>query len=221
MVVLIPRSNRIQRRIRLEEAAKLPPQSPPIVRPWRTKPFEYRSRWTLFGLPLVHVSMECIRDGRTLPAVGWIAVGNIAYGGLFAFGGISIGTISIGGAAIGLVAVGGVGIGALSLAGFALGAWAAGGAAVGYMAFGGGAAGWMAAGGGMAAAHDFALGATAAALHANDSAAQAFALHSTFFRCARQFSRDAWMLIWLPLALLVWQLTRIRRNTRPDTANRG
>jgi RNA polymerase sigma factor (sigma-70 family) len=214
LIALITRSNRVQRLIRLEEAAKRPPHSPPFVRPWRTKPFEYRSRRTLFGLPLVHISMECTRDGRILPAVGWIAVGNIAYGVLFAFGGISVGAMSIGGASVGLLAVGGVGVGMVSFAGVALGVWAAGGISAGYMAFGGGAAGWLAASGGVAAAHEFAVGAPAAAQHANDAAAQAFAADSTFFHCARQVSRCVSILIWLPMALIVWQLTRFRRNSR-------
>src|SRR5204863_2015991 len=104
---------------------------------WAFQPFEYRSRWTLLGLPLIHIRMECMQDGKTLPAKGWIAVGNIAYGVLFAFGGVAVGTVSLGGFAVGLVAIGGGGLGLLSFAGLALGVWAIGGAAVGYLASGG------------------------------------------------------------------------------------
>lgn len=210
---LILWTNRTVRRIRREERAKRPPGASAPAQKWTFKPVEYRSRWTLFGLPLVHVRMECQHEGRTLPARGWIAVGNIAYGVLFAFGGLAVGTVSVGGFALGLVAVGGFGLGALSLAGFALGFWAVGGAAVGYAATGGFAIGWLAASGGSAVAHDFAVGGVAFAQHANDEAARAFMQHHAFLRHAATLLNRAMVLVWLPVALLFWQLARMRRQT--------
>jgi hypothetical protein len=200
------------RRIRREEAAKLPPGTLPRTHKWAFQPFEYRSKWTLFGLPLIHIRMECTHEGKTLPARGWIAVGNIAYGVLFAFGGVAVGTVSVGGFAVGLLAIGGFAIGALSFAGFALGVWAIGGTAVGYLASGGFAMGWLAASGGSAVAHDFATGGAAFARHANDEAARAFLQNNEFFIHAWTLLNRAMLLIWLPIVLALWQISRMRRQ---------
>jgi RNA polymerase sigma factor (sigma-70 family) len=214
LLALILWGNRAIRRIRVQETAKLPAGTYPPVKPWYSRSFEYRSRWTLLGLPLIHVQMESKKDGKMLPAVGWIAVGNLAYGVLFAFGGVAVGTVSIGGAAVGLVAIGGGALGLLSIAGVAVGIWANGGAALGYLASGGGALGWLAADGGAAVAHSFAVGGSAAAEHANDEVARAFIQHSAFFQYSDRFMRHAQLLIWLPMTLIVWQLLSLRRTPR-------
>ena len=204
--------NKTQQRIRREEAAKLPPGSLPAAQKVVFKPVEYRSRWTLLGLPLVHVRMECKQDGKLQPAKGWIAIGNVAYGVALAFGGVAVGTVSVGGAAVGLVAIGGTGLGLLSFAGMAMGVWATGGAAVGYLAFGGCAMGWLAASGGSAVAHGYAVGGAAFAQHANDAAARAFMQNSLSFFYAKALMDHALFLLWLPMGLLVWQLLRMRRK---------
>src|SRR5206468_196849 len=111
LLVPITRANRIRSRIRLEEAANLSQGISLPTKPWQSRPFEFHSRWTLLGLPLVHIRMEVVQGGKTLPAVGWFALGNIAYGVVFAFGGLAVGTISVGGCAVGLLAVGGGGLG--------------------------------------------------------------------------------------------------------------
>jgi len=214
LLALILWGNRAVRRIRREETAKLPPGIHPPAKPWHSRPFEYRSRWTLLGLPLIHIRMECMKDGKTLPAVGWIAIGNLAYGALFAGGGVAIGAISIGGAAVGLLAIGGGALGLLSIAGVAVGIWANGGAALGYLASGGGAMGWLAAHGGAAVAHSFAVGGNAVAQHANDEAARAFMQHNVFFQYSARFMRHAELLIWLPMTLVVWQILSLRRTRR-------
>ena len=106
--------------------------------------YEYRSKRTLFGLPLVH-----IRFGRRGMGVakGVLAVGNFAVG-VVALGSVSLGVVSVGGLSLGLL--------------FALGGWAMGGFAVveGLFAMGGGAAGVYAAGGG-AVASQIAIGGSA------------------------------------------------------------
>ena len=214
LLALIIWGNRAIRRIRVAETAKLPPGIHPPAKPWHSRPFEYRSRWTFLGLPLMHIRMECMKDGKTLPAIGWIAIGNLAYGVLFAGGGVAVGAISIGGAAVGLVAIGGGALGLLSFAGVAMGFWANGGAALGYLASGGGAMGWLAAHGGAAVAHSFAVGGSAAAEHANDEAARAFMQHNVFFQYSERFMRHAELLIWLPMTLVVWQLLSLRRTRR-------
>ena len=73
-----------------------PPQTQTVYVPmgWH---YEYKSRRTLLGLPLVHVNLGRygIRWAR-----GIIAVGNVATGGL-AIGGLSAGLVSIGGFSLG------------------------------------------------------------------------------------------------------------------------
>jgi hypothetical protein len=144
------------------------------------QPYEYRSGWTLLGLPLIHVRFNHASEGNRLPAKGWIAVGEKAYGILFAFGGVAVGCTSCGGLAVGVFALGGFGIGCMAFGGLSLGLAAMGGAAAGYIAYGGGAIGWLGAGGGAAVARHFALGGGAIAEHANDLAARVF-MHDNFF----------------------------------------
>ena len=73
LMVLIFWGNRNQQRIRREEAAKLPPGTlPPGLRwswPWSVsyQPLEYRSRWTLLGLPLIHVRLFSGKTARFYP----------------------------------------------------------------------------------------------------------------------------------------------------------
>lgn len=73
--------------------------------------FEYKSKRTLFGLPLLHINCG--------PGLRWargvIAVGNVATG-LVALGGVSAGLLSLGGASLGLLlALGGVALGGVSI----------------------------------------------------------------------------------------------------------
>jgi hypothetical protein len=87
-----------------------------------TPRFEYRSRLSIAGLPLVHIVRGIDpSNGRRPPAVGVIAVGQVALG-LIAIGQVAVGVISIGQAALGL----GWGIGQLSFGLLAAGQVAAG-----------------------------------------------------------------------------------------------
>lgn len=106
--------------------------------------YEYKSRATLFGLPLVHVNFR--RRGRVRTARGIIAVGDIAVG-LLSCGGIALGGISVGGISLGLLGFGGVALGILAFGGAAVGTAAMGGLAVGKIAQGGLAVGKVAIGG--------------------------------------------------------------------------
>ncbi len=211
VLTLLSASKRLHE-IRREEAASRPPPNvaPPTV--WLFRSFEYRSRRTLLGLPLIHIRMhQTGHAGQTLPAVGWIAIGNIARGGLFAFGGLAIAPVCLGGVAVGLLALGVFGVGVFSFAGAAFGMWAVGGVAVGYLASGGAALGWLGALGGAAVAHDFAVGGAVAAQHVNDGAARAFVQNSDFFRWAKWLSQHALILLWLPLGIVVGQVLGLRR----------
>jgi hypothetical protein len=105
-------------------------------RPWPS-PFEYKSRRTVFGLPLLHVVSGPAWAGGLRPARGFIAIGNVA-----------IGVIAIGGFGLGLITFAGIGLGAACFAGIALGiGLGVGGLATGYLAVGGLAIGVYAVGG--------------------------------------------------------------------------
>lgn len=114
--------------------------------------YEYKSKRTLGGVPLVHINI-----GRgAYVAKGILAIGNISVGLL------SIGLIAVGGLCIGLLAAGLIGLAAVTLGlfaagGVAVGAVAAGGAAFGVFAFGGLAVGMFSVGG-CAVASDIAVG---------------------------------------------------------------
>ena len=227
LLALIFWGNRNQQRIRREEAAKLPPGTlPPGLRwswPWSVsyQPLEYRSRWTLLGLPLIHVRLFCRQNGKILPAKGWIAVGDIAYGALCAIGCMwAVAPISFGGgfALGGLALGGGFAVGLLSVGGgISVGAWALGGGlAVGLLAYGGCALGWTAASGGAAFAREFARGGLALAKHANDAAAKAFIQNNTFLQNApavmRYIYRASLLFLLLPV-LAVWKMFKARRRS--------
>lgn len=119
--------------------------------------YEYKSKRTFLGLPLVHINLS--RRGAA-QARGILAVGNTAVGGL-AIGGASVGLVSLGGVSVGLLGLGGLTVGLLaSFGGLAVGAIAFGGCAVGGLAaFGGLAVGNVAMGG--CAVGNVAMGAAA------------------------------------------------------------
>jgi hypothetical protein len=114
---------------------------------------EYKSKTTVFGLPLVHIATGIDpatgkkRVAKGIIAIGDVAVGVLALGGVamggFTLGGASFGVFSLGGLALGLVfASGGCAVSPVfAFGGFAMGSIALGGMAVGYYAFGGGAFG--------------------------------------------------------------------------------
>jgi hypothetical protein len=99
--------------------------------------YEYKSKRTIFGLPLVHVVYGPVWLIGLRPARGFIAIGNIA-----------VGVIAIGGFAAGLISIAGIGLGVVCLAGVAIGLGIGiGGIATGYLAVGGLAIGVYAIGG--------------------------------------------------------------------------
>ncbi|MCL2301007.1 MAG: helix-turn-helix domain-containing protein [Firmicutes bacterium] len=126
--------------------------APPVIYP-RAFHYEYKSKRTLFGLPLLHVNVGVgLRRAKGIVAVGTIAQGVVAVGAL------SVGVVSLGALCAGLLAFGAAGIGLLlSVGGLAVGAAAAGGIAVGLLAFGGLAFGNYAVGG-LACAARIAMG---------------------------------------------------------------
>lgn len=98
--------------------------------------FEYKSRVSIFGIPLVHIHFGKLFHVGVFPynnacvAKGIFAAGDLAVG-VVSFGAASFGIISLGGAAIGLLSVGIVAVGALALGFSSIGIYAIGCAAMG------------------------------------------------------------------------------------------
>ncbi|MDR3459533.1 MAG: sigma-70 family RNA polymerase sigma factor [Verrucomicrobiae bacterium] len=178
--------------------------------------YEYRSRASLFGLPLVHVRIGDRFDVMRGPVKAWIAVGSShAVGVLFASGGIAVAPLSFGGIAIGLLPFGAIALGIFPVGAIALGGWAYGGLAFGWQVFCGCGAAWYAATGGLVAAHGFADGGMAHALQANTEAARLLLQQDPFFRVARVVANHGlWlMLAWIiPLMLQSRLVARARRR---------
>ena len=109
---------------------------------------DYRSKATLFGLPLLHVTSGLDpATGRQRVAKGLIAIGGIAKG-VVAIGGVAMGGFAFGGLAVGVFAYGGLALGLLAFGGGALALIAAfGGGVIAPIALGGGAIGYFAHGG--------------------------------------------------------------------------
>jgi hypothetical protein len=156
---------------------------------------EYRSRITLLGLPLIHIAMSSVVDGRFRRgiATGWVAIGDVAFGILFATGGLAVGGVSLGGLAVGIVPIGGLALGALALGGVALGIIAIGGAAVA----------WHAAIGGLAIAAHYAAGGVAVAPQLIGATAANVPPFAAIPHAPFRWTDAAW------LALIAWVLLRV------------
>jgi tRNA A-37 threonylcarbamoyl transferase component Bud32 len=126
----------------------------PQVPPAGATGLDYRSRATLFGLPLLHVTSGIDpQTGRARVARGIVAIGGQAQG-VVAIGGVATGGLAIGGLAMGVLSVGGCALGLVAFGGLALALVAAfGGGAIAPVAMGGGAIGYFAFGGAAMGAH--------------------------------------------------------------------
>jgi len=164
---------------------------------------EYRSRATLLGVPLVHISTGAGGgEPRRGVAIGWIALGDVAIGIVVACGGVALGGLCVGGVSIGIMSIGGVAIGVAAVGGFALG----------WIAVGGVAAGWHAAIGGLAIARQYAVGGLAFAGHVlSGPGARSWPGHPEApFR-----TEDAlWLVAIVGVLLLVGHYVRQRRDER-------
>lgn len=93
--------------------------------------YEYKSRRTLFGLPLVHINV----GQGFCRARGVIAIGNLACG-VFSLGLLSAGVFSVGVLSVGLVAAAALALGGLALGAIAVGLMAIGSVAIGVISIG-------------------------------------------------------------------------------------
>jgi predicted Ser/Thr protein kinase len=109
---------------------------------------EYRSKTTIFGIPLLHIASGIDpKTGKRRIAKGIIAFGDVAIGG-FACGGVAMGGITFGGLCLGMISFGGLAVGlVLAIAGMAIGSIAFGGLAIGAVTIGGVSVGWYSFGG--------------------------------------------------------------------------
>ena len=104
--------------------------------------YEYKSKRTFLGLPLVHVNV----GPGLCRAKGVIAVGNVATG-LISVGFVAAGLLSFGVLAVGILALGAIAAGGVAVGAVAVGLFAVGGVAVAqYIAYGGYAQGMFAIG---------------------------------------------------------------------------
>ena len=178
---------------------------------------EYRSRWSLFGLPLIHIRTGDRFDVLRGPVKAWIAIGSShAVGVFFAYGGIAVAPVSFGGIAIGILPFGAIGMGLFSLGAISLGVWSFGGLAVGWQTDAGCGIAWNAAVGGIAFAHDYAVGGIAHAAQANTEIARQFCEQNRFFGFAQFVGKNYLWLI--PLALQSLAMTRARRRRERGTS---
>lgn len=95
---------------------------------------EYISRLCLAGVPLVHFRFGMPEKGDK-PIVGWIAGGDLAYGLLFAWGGVAVAPVSVGIVSAGVISIGAVGFGLFGIGTVAVGGIAFGSSAIGYKAY--------------------------------------------------------------------------------------
>jgi RNA polymerase sigma factor (sigma-70 family) len=134
---------------------------------------EYKSRFCLAGIPLLHFRFGMPEQGDK-PVVGWIAGGDYAYGMLFAWGGVAIAPVSVGIISVGLISVGAVGIGLFGLGTIGIGLIGFGASAIGYKAYATfSALGWNSAftGMGFSIANEAAIGPFAFAKNINNEQA--------------------------------------------------
>ena len=105
---------------------------------WQSRPrrmqdwsFEWKSKRTVRGIPLVHIHFGIGRTAKGIFAVGLAAKGVCAVGifsmGLLSFGVFSLGLLALGALSLGGLSAGALAIGLLAFGGIALGIVACGG----------------------------------------------------------------------------------------------
>ena len=96
----------IERTERPGDAAQARPEQSAPGAGWRWH-YEYKSRRTLFGLPLLHIN---VGRGAMYRATGIVAIG-LAARGVVAVGLVSLGVLAVGAVSVGLLAAGAAALG--------------------------------------------------------------------------------------------------------------
>lgn len=175
---------------------------------------EYKSRWQLFGVPLIHFQFA-MPEVTDKPAFGWIAGGSYARGLLFAWGGVAIAPVSVGIVSVGVITVGAVGFGLISTGTVAVGIIAFGASAIAYNAYASlSSLGWESAfSNGFSMASEAAIGPIAyAAQINNDKAAEIVNL--TLLGHSYQ-----WVLAAIAILVIVpaaWHARKVRQRMKPS-----
>jgi len=202
----------------VENIASMPPAAQQALAQ-RFQSFEYKSKRTILGMPLLHVTSGidpatgCKRVARGFFAFGDVAVGVAAFGGyargLFACGGIAVGVVAFGGVSVGLICWGAVALALLlAVGGLAIGPLATGGLVIGWQAMGGLAVGWHAHGGRVFAQHGMGMEVQAAHVY------KALAEMPVALRWMTSASRWTamlsflWVPLTMPLAIIPWWARR-------------
>jgi hypothetical protein len=186
--------------------------SPPTGSPPKPKfpTWEYRSPFQLLDLPFIHIRFgwqQCSGPRQVQkPVRAWIAVTDgLAFGVLFAYGGIAVAPVSVGACAIGLFSHGAMTVGALVVGGFAFGIWAFGAFAFGWQASAACAIAWnIASGGQYAIGHQYALGPVAQAAQVNTEFVRHMVKSNRFFQACWTILPCFFWLMWvwaLPMML--------------------
>ena len=121
----------MERTERPGDAAQAQPEQSVPGAGWRWH-YEYKSRRTLFGLPLLHIN---VGRGAMYRATGIVAIG-LAARGVVAVGLVSLGVLAVGAVSVGLLAAGAAALGGASTGAVAVGYVAVGSLAVGKVAIG-------------------------------------------------------------------------------------
>lgn len=110
---------------------------------WGQRPrwyYEYKSRRTVRGLPLIHINIGWGRRAHGVIAIGLLSRGILSLGvcslGVLSLGVCSLGLISLGAFALGLAALGSIAAGAVAVGAIAVGLLAIGALAVGLVSVG-------------------------------------------------------------------------------------
>ena len=177
--------------------------------------FEYRSKASAFGWPLVHIRIGDRFDVLRGPVKAWIAVGGShAVGLFFAWGGMAVAPICLGGIAIGLLPLGAISLGVLSFGAATAGVWAYGGAAIGWQVCCGSGIAWHSAVGGIVAARDYALGGIVRAAQANTGIAKRFFEQDSFSQLGQTLSNHNYLIMLIWLLPVSWQAAIVARAQR-------
>lgn len=103
--------------------------------------FEYKSKTTLFGVPLVHINIGLFAVAKGIIAIGPVAIGFLSFGllgvGFLAISCLALGGLSLGALSMGVLSLGGVSVGIIAMGGLAVGLYSFGGCSIGLFAVGG------------------------------------------------------------------------------------
>ena len=153
--------------------------------------YEYKSKRTLGGVPLVHINIGRGKTAKGIVAIGFKSVGVISIGLL------SIGLLSFGLLALGFLGLGMLGIGFFGFGTFALGLFSGGAISIGIISFGAISVGVMSCGaisigqfavGALARGHYFAFGDNAMAMVALGATKANGTLYTHFTGIQNNFS---------------------------------